>query len=193
MITLQAQARTNSDKPKKLREAGKIPAVLYGGGIKAPIHVFFENLDFKKALSVAGESSAINVTTGEGDHDCIIHDMQRDAVSGNIVHADLLVLEKGKKVEVSVELEFIGVSPAVKSNVGVLEKMLHEIEIEALPKDLPKSLEVDLEMLASIGDHVYVRDNQLPPGVIVKTDGDMVIAPNTEEKKEKVEESAPIH
>ena len=192
MTTLHAEARTSSDKMKALRAEGKIPAVLYGGGIKAPIHVSLNKEAFKKAFSIVGESSVLTVVAPDGEHDCIIHDMQYDAVSHSVIHADLLVLEKGKKVEVQVELEFVGISPAVKASLGVLEKMLHEIEIEAMPKDLPKSIEVTIESLAAVGDHIYVRDIKLPSGVVAKTDGDELVATITGAKEEKEEESAPI-
>ncbi|MBP9821702.1 MAG: 50S ribosomal protein L25 [Candidatus Pacebacteria bacterium] len=192
MTTLHAEARISGSNTQALRTNGKIPAVIYGGGIKAPVHVSIDREAFKKAFSIVGESSVLTVTAPDGEHDCIIHDMQYDAVSHSVIHVDLLALEKGKKVEVAVEIEFVGTSPAVKSNLGVLEKMLHEIEIEAMPKDLPKSIEVDLESLAAVGDHIYARDIKLPSGVVLKTNEDEVIATITGAKEEKEEDSAPI-
>lgn len=192
MTTLHAQARTSSDKIKTLRADGKIPAVIYGGGVKTPVHVSVDKEAFKKAFGIVGESSVLTVATPDGEHDCIIHDMQYDSVSHQVIHADFLALEKGKKVEVKVELDFVGISPAVKASLGVLEKMLHEVEIEAMPKDLPKSIEVDLESLAAVGDHIYARDIKLPSGVVLKTNEDEVVATITGTKEEKEEESAPI-
>lgn len=192
MTTLHAQSRQSSDKVSALRAAGKIPAVLYGGGLKESIHITLEKEAFKKAWAAAGGSSTITVVAPDGEHDCIIHDFQYDPISHQVIHADLLVLEKGKPVEVTVELEFDGISPAVKSGLGVLEKMLHEIEIEALPKDLPKSISIDISTLVQAGDHIYVRDVKLPPGVTAKTHGDEVIATITEAVEETEESAGPI-
>lgn len=179
-------------KATKLREAGKVPAVMYGGGIDAPVSVSFDGKEFKKAWHAAGASSPITVVLPEGDQDCIIHALDRDPVSDEIIHADLLALDKNKKVEVKVELEFIGVSPAVKSNAGVLEKMVHEIEIEALPRNLPKSIEVDISVLAELGNQITVGDLKLPEGVTAKTDATEIIALITAIKEEKEEVAEPI-
>jgi large subunit ribosomal protein L25 len=93
-----------------------------------------------------------------------------------VIHADFLALDKSVKVTVSVELEFVGVSPAVKSGLGILEKTLHEIEVEALPKDLPKNIEVDISGLENIHDQIHVKDLKVGSGVEIKTGEDEVVA-----------------
>lgn len=175
MVTIHADTRNNSTLAQ-LRAAGKIPAVLYGGGMKESVSVIIDKDEFKKAYQAAGTSSAIEVKAADGDHDCLIHEYQTDPITGAVIHADLLVLEKGKAVEVEVELEFVGVSPAVKNGLGVLTKSLHTVEVEALPKDLPQSIEVDIASLENVHDHIMAGDIKLPSGVTLKTDAEAVVA-----------------
>jgi large subunit ribosomal protein L25 len=170
-----------------MRGAGSIPAVVYGAGITDPLHIGIEREAFKKAWKMAGHSTAITVSIDGKDYDCLIHDFQIDPKTDVVIHADLLALDKSIKVTVHVELEFVGVSPAVKSGSGVLEKPMHEIEIEALPKDLPKNIEVDVSGLENIHDQIHVRDLKIPAGVEVKTDMDEVIAVIGGIKEEKEE------
>lgn len=175
MTTLSATIR-NDEKLIAIRTAGSIPAVVYGAGITTPIHVSVEREMFKKAWKVAGGSSAITLSVDGKNHDVLIHDFQIDPKTDVVIHADFLALDKSTKVTVGVELEFVGVSPAVKSGTGTLEKMLHEIEVEALPKDLPKSIEVDISSLANVHDQIHVKDLKIPAGVELKTDEEDVIA-----------------
>jgi large subunit ribosomal protein L25 len=168
MTTLQATNRTANEDAKTLRASGKIPAVIYGSGIKEAISVTIEREAFKKAWAAAGSSTAVTVTGAGEDHDVIIHDFQIDPRTDMVIHADLLALDKNKKVTVKVELEFVGTSPAVKAGLGILEKALHEIEVEALPANLPKSLVVDISSLADTHSQIHVSDIALPKGVEIK-------------------------
>lgn len=175
MTTLSATIRTD-EKLIGIRTAGSIPAVVYGAGIKTPIHISVEREMFKKAWKVAGGSSAITLSADGKNYDVLIHDFQIDPKTDIVIHADFLALDKSTKVTVGVELEFVGISPAVKSGTGTLEKMLHEIEVEALPKDLPKNIEVDISSLANVHDQIHVKDLKIPAGVELKTDLEDVIA-----------------
>jgi len=145
MTTLQATNRTGDENVSALRASGKIPAVIYGSGIKTPISVTVEREAFKKAWTAAGSSTAVTITGAGEDHDVIINDFQIDPRTDMVIHADFLSLDKNKKVAVKVELEFVGTSPAVKAGLGILEKALHEIEVEALPANLPKTLIVNID------------------------------------------------
>ncbi len=176
MVKIQAEKRDPSAKLAAIRANGLIPTVIYGGGTKESLSVTLTREEFKKAWMEAGTSSAIEVTVDGKTHDCLIHEYQLDPLTGLVIHADLLVLEKGKAVEVEVELEFVGVSPAVKSNLGNLTKNLHAIEIEAMPKDLPQSIEVDIASLANVHDTITAGDLKLPSGVTLKTAPEVVVA-----------------
>lgn len=176
MVKIQAEKRDPSAKLAAIRANGLIPTVIYGGGLKESLSVTLTREEFKKAWMEAGTSSAIEVSVDGKSYDCLIHEYQLDPLSGLVMHADLLVLEKGKAVAVEVELEFIGVAPAVKSNLGNLTKNLHSIEVEAMPKDLPQNIEVDIASLAQVGDVILAGDVSLPSGVTLKTAPEVVIA-----------------
>ncbi len=168
MTTLQATNRTASENVATLRASGKIPAVIYGSGITTPISITIEREAFKKAWASAGSSTSVTVTGAGEDHDVIIHDFQIDPRTDMVIHADLLALDKNTKVTVTVELEFVGISPAVKAGLGILEKALHEIEVEALPANLPKSLTVDISSLVDTHSQIHISDISLPKGVELK-------------------------
>ena len=142
--------------------------------------------DFKKALKVAGESSVITLAGVGEDKEVLIHDVQYEPVTGEPRHADFYVIEKGKKVRVSVPLTFVGVAPAVKELGGVLMKVLHEVEVEAMPKDLPHELAVDISPLSDFESKIEVRDLSLPAGVSVLARPDEVVALVSEAKEEEI-------
>ena len=129
---------------------------------------------------------------GKGvEAEALIYDIDRDPVTDEPRHADFYVFEKGKKIEISVPLEFVGVSPAVKDMGGTLLKVMHEIEIEALPKDLPHNIGVDISSLINFDSQILAKDINLPQGVVLATRPEEVIA-SVYETKEEVEEAAPV-
>ncbi len=176
MTQLQATLRDQNVTLDALRAAGTIPAVIYGSGISESMHVGVDRELFKKAWKAAGHSTAVTLSIDGKNHDVLIHDFQVDPKTDMVIHADFFALNKLTKVTVQVELEFVGVSPAVKSGLGILEKTLHEIEIEALPKDLPKNIEVDISGLENIHDQIHVKDLKVGSGVEIKTGADEVVA-----------------
>lgn len=188
MLTLQYETRDSKAKPGKVRSDGKIPAVFYGPKEKStPISV--AEGEFKKVWKVAGESSIIVLKHGDAEHEALIHEVDTHPVSGAPLHADFYVIEKGKKLQVSVPLEFVGVSPAVKDLGGLLIKVMHELEIEAMPKDLPHDIKVDISSLAALDSQLLVKDIKLPEGVTMIANPEEVVAA-IDVAKEEVEEPA---
>lgn len=191
MFLIKALKREGKESLADMRKDGKIPAVFYGAG-KPSTSVTISNVEFKKVWRQAGESSTVKVSTPDGDIDVLIHDVQVDPVTSEPIHVDFLAIDMTKKIKVKVELTFDGVSNAVKNGLGNLVKVLHEIEIEALPKDLPHNLSVDLGKLETLADTVTVADIKLPAGVVAVTAGTDVVASIVEQKEEKEEEAAPV-
>lgn len=190
-MKLKVELRSKAEKLESLRKAGKIPAVFYGKKEKStPISI--PKVDFLKAWEKAGESSVITLETPEGVKESLIHDVDFDPVTGTPRHADFYVFEKGHKVKVDIPLEFIGVSPAVKDLGGVLVKVLHEVKIEAMPKDLPHNIEVDISSLVTFEDQILAKDIKLGSGVTLLENLDEVVALVSQPREEKEEESAPI-
>ncbi len=191
MFVLKAKNRNKGESLETLRKEGVVPAVFYGmGNNTTSISVPF--IEFKKTWREAGESSAVKLTLEGKDIDVLIHEVQVDPVSDEPIHVDFLVIDMNKKIEVSVPLEFVGVSNAVKNGLGNLVKVLHEIEVEALPKDLPQKIEVDISKLETVDDQISVSDLVLPQGVTVITNGEDIVASIVLQVEEKEEEVAPI-
>ncbi|MFA6797398.1 MAG: 50S ribosomal protein L25 [Candidatus Paceibacterota bacterium] len=186
MLTLKVEKRDPKASLSDIRKEGKMPAVFYGKKEEStPIMLSYAV--FEKTLKDAGESTIIHLD-GEGvDVDVLIHDVDLDPVTDKPRHADFYAIEKGKKIEIDVPLEFVGVAPAVKTLGGVLVKVMHEIKIEALPKDLPQNIEVDISSLNTFEDVITAKDLKLPNGVEIKENGEEVVASVYEPKEEVVE------
>lgn len=189
MITLNAQKRSKTDDLVKVRKDGLVPAVVYGAGVEnTPISV--PAIDFKKIYKEAGETTAISLSIDGKIVPALIHDIQLDPIRGFAQHVDFLAVDLKKKISTHVPLEFTGVSEAVKSGSGVLVKVLHEIEVEALPSDMPHSLSVDISKLVTLDDNVFASDISLPKGVTLIANAEDVVAAVTAMHEEKEETPA---
>ncbi|MBI5139067.1 50S ribosomal protein L25 [Candidatus Nomurabacteria bacterium] len=191
MFSIKAKKRDLAVPLAALRKSGGIPAVFYGAGEEStPISV--SKTEFKKIWREAGESSAVEVALPQKNINALIYEVQTDPVTDEPIHVDFLAIDMSKKIKVKVPLEFSGISGAVKSGIGNLVKVLHEIEIEALPKDLPHDLMVDISKLESLDDTVVVSDVKLPVGVVAITPGADVVASIVAQVEEKEEVAAPV-
>lgn len=190
MITLNIEKRDKSVDLDKLRKEGKMPAVFYGKKTEStPISV--SQKDFIKVWKEAGESGVVSLK-GDKAVDVLIHEVSMDPVKDVPLHVDFYVFEKGKKLEVDIPLEFIGVSPAVKDLGGNLVKVLHEIKISADPQNLPHSISVDISKLATFEDQILASDLVLPKGVDLAELPHEVVASVEEPRGEEPAESTPV-
>jgi large subunit ribosomal protein L25 len=191
MLTLKAEIRDTAVSPEQIRTNGNIPAVFYGKK-EASTPISISRKDFLKVWEEAGESSVITLETPNGSKESLIHDVDIDPVSGAPRHADFYVFEKGHKVTVELPIEFEGVSPAIKELGGVLVKVLHTLEVEAMPKDLPHNITIDLTTLIEIGDQVIAKNISLPQGVTLITQPEEVLALISAAREEVEVESTPM-
>jgi len=189
-MELTVEKRDISTKPHTLRKAGVLPAVIYGRKEDStPVSVNAKI--FEKLFRTAGESTVLTIKGLGEDKDALIHEVVFDPVSGAAIHADFYAIEKGQTVTVSVPFEFEGVSPAVKELGGILTKVMHEIEIECQPKDLPQHVVVDVSKLVTLEDQIKVKDLVFPASAKLSIDVDEVVAMISVAKDEPVEETAP--
>jgi large subunit ribosomal protein L25 len=189
MITLEAKQRSGS--PAALREQEMIPAVYYGAG-KDAVSIAVPAKEFIKVYKEAGENTAVILTIGGEKISTIIHDTQSNPVSGEVTHVDFLIIDMKKELEVAIPLEFTGVAEAEKAGLGTIVKALHEIEVRALPNDLPHGFEIDITGLATLEDKIHAKDIKLPKGVTLVTDGEEVVASVAHFVEEVEEEAAPV-
>lgn len=188
MINLKANNRDKKSPVSKMRAEGLIPAVVYGPKF-ANTSVSLNYQDFIRLYNKHGETTLIGLDIDGKVTNVMIHDMDLDPVSNKVQHIDFYAPEAGKKVHASVPLEFTGESAAVRAGANLV-KVLHEIEVEALPENLPHHIEVDLSKIATIDDVVTVGDLKLPAGVTTKMEADEVVASAVEVKEEV--ETAPV-
>jgi len=188
MLTLKAESREVTGNLETLRAAGKVPAVFYGSKEKNTTAIAVENGEFVKVFREAGESAVITLDTPAGKKGVLVHEVQVDPVTSKTIHIDFYVVDQTKEVEVAIPIEFVGVAPAVKELGGVLVKVMHELEIKALPQDLPAHIEVDISKLTDFGSSVAVKDITLPKGVTATANPDDAIVNTSEAKEEEIEE-----
>ena len=161
-LTITASARDGVGKgpTRRLRALGMIPAAVYGEGQEA-VAVAVSAKEIATILrSGSGHNTIFKLALPHADGEpanVIIKDYQIDPVKGRLLHADLLRLSMTTLTHVSVSIEPIGEPPGVKSEGGILELQVREIEVECLPGDIPEQLTVDVSNL-QIGDHVTVAD-----------------------------------
>lgn len=189
-MDLQVQSRVQLGKAvQALRKKGIIPAELYGHGFENQ-HLEIQGRDFEKVFAEAGENTVITLIAENVKTPAIVYDVQRDYLTGEIIHADLYRVRMDEKITAHVPIEFIGEAPGVKEHGGVLNKTLSEIEVEALPGDLPRSFEIDVSVLTDIDQSIYVKDLNVSDKVTVIPDQETVIVTLTPPAPE--EEQAPV-
>ncbi len=193
MNILTATKRSKTEKLEVIRNNGMIPAVVYGAGVENTI-VSVPGSTFAKVLKIAGETSTILLEIGTATEkekvskvDVLIHEVQVDPIKGFPIHIDFLAIDMNKSIEVAVPLEFVGLAKAEKDGLGTLVKVIHEVEVEALPKDLPHSISVDVTGIITLDDVIHVKDIVLPKGVKMITEGGEVVALVAAAKEEKEE------
>ena len=198
-IQLQLRAKKRDvlgRKTKRLRAENLLPAILYGPKIKN-IPLVLDYKSFEKVWSKAGESSLINLEI-EGEKKkylVLIHDIQQDPLTDKIIHIDLYQPDLEKKVTAWVPLVIVGEAPAVKNLGGTLVRNLDEVEVRALPRDLPHEIKVDVSNLKEIHDEILIEDLQVPNNVeILKNPKEVVVtvAPPERVEEELAEEKEEI-
>jgi large subunit ribosomal protein L25 len=173
MATASLNATARSDRgtgvARKLRQAGQVPAVIYGHG-REPQSLALVTRDIDKLLTqVSAASTVIELTVGDMTAKTLIREIQRHPFKRHILHVDFQELVAGEKVTVSVPLRFVGVAEGVRNSGGILEETMHQVHIKVDPSIIPDHVDVDVTSL-TIGHSFHIRDIKLPEGVQVLDD-----------------------
>ena len=190
MPKLKTTERDNKIKLSSLRAEGSIPAVYYSAKEKAT-SISVDKVEFKKVWKEVGETGVVELEDEKGKLNVMIHDIALDPVTSEPIHIDFYAVKKGQKVEVKVPLEFEGESPAVKHG-AILVKVLHEIEVEGEPQNIPQHITVDITPLVELDSQILVKDLSIPKSVEIITGIDEVVAAISEAKEEEPEEVAEV-
>lgn len=195
MQELKAKPRTElGKKTNALRRAGFLPAVIYGEGVESQ-SIAVPYKDFDKVYREAGESTLLTLDVDGKKYNVLIHDLFRDPLKGHSLHADFYAVRMDKVIRTKVPVEFIGESPAVKNEGGILIKVIQELEVEALPQNLPHGISVNISPLSTFESKLFISDIILPKGVKVMADPDdtvvLVEPPRSVEELAAIKEAPP--
>ncbi len=194
-LTLQAKNREISGKKvNALRRQGFVPAVVYGKDVSSE-SVAVDKKQFKKVFKEVGENTLINLKIDDKEaKKVLISDHQIDPLTGEPIHIDFHQVKLTEKVKAEVPLKFVGeeLSPAIRELEGVLGKEKDNIEVESLPVDIPHEIEVDVSVIKTFDDTIYVSDLKVPANVKVLDEPQEVVAkvfpPRSEEELKELEE-----
>jgi large subunit ribosomal protein L25 len=190
-VALTAYARTQGRRAgaKKLREAGRIPAVIYGRQAK-PQNLEVDGRTLHDLLHHAASENLLIDLAVEKDARpqrlALVQEVQHHALSGKVLHVDFHEISESEKVTIMVPIEPVGEAVGVKTGGGVLEHVLFKVKVRCLPKDLPEALHVDVSSL-EIGKSIHIGEITAPEGVEILGDKKIpvlsVAAPITEEQE----------
>ena len=174
-------------KVKHLRKEGLMPSTVYGNKFET-MSVQFKTNELEKLFDQVGESGLVEILVGEEKLPVLFRNPQYSPVGGDIIHIDCYKVNLKEKITATVPIEFIGESQAVKDG-NVLVEVNNEVEVEALPTDLPEGIEVDISVLVAIDDMITVGDIKLDEKIEMVTSPEQVIVKIEEPRAEEVIET----
>ncbi|MDO8240699.1 MAG: 50S ribosomal protein L25 [Candidatus Moranbacteria bacterium] len=192
-VLLEATARAERGRKVNVgRREGRVPAVVYGHSVEST-SLWVNALDLKRLLKKSGESTIIDLKIdGKDDRNVLIHEIQKNGVTGKFTHVDFFQVRMDEEIETEVELVFIGEAPAVKTMGGIFVKSIDKVTVKCLPSDLPSHIDVDISKIVTFEDHITIKDLKVSAKVKIELDPETVVAlvsaPRTEEDLAALEE-----
>lgn len=178
-------------KVKQLRKQGIVPANIYGKDFKSTsIQIPLDEL--KNIYHKVGETGIVEITLDKKTTPVLIHNIQSNPSTKEILHVDFMKINLKEKISTKVALDFVGEPQAVQDKKGLLMTPLTEVEIEALPQDLPEKIEVNVQSLKEVGDQITVEQIQAPNNTTILAEKTQVVANISELAEEEPEEPAPV-
>ncbi len=195
-VSLQAEVRAGTGKgeAKRIRRTGRIPAVVYGDR-SAAVACTVDAKELATVLHDHGRNTLLSLVVGNGEgrseDTAIVKDLQRHPVGGHLLHADFYRISLTRTIVVEVRIESEGIPAGVRTESGILEQLLHHVEVSCLPAEIPDSISFDVTNL-NIGDSVHVSDLSVTGNVEIVTEGDrsvfVVVPPSVTQVEEEEEE-----
>jgi large subunit ribosomal protein L25 len=175
-VDLQARPREERGKnaARRLRASGMLPAVLYGDGDGASTALAVPDRVVDYTLQHMGDNALYDIDLGAGGSTARIVDVQRDPVSGRLLHVDFAPVDMQRRIEVTVPLHVVGEAPGTEEG-GVLQQVAYEVQIETLPGDIPQELTLDVSSLG-MNENLTLADLRLPEGITLVSDSEEVAA-----------------
>ena len=191
-VVLKAtQREALGKKAGALRRAGKLPAVMYGHGIKST-PIMLDAREATLSLSHLTSSSLVMIDLDGTEYPALVREKQRDFIKNRLLHLDFQVISMTEKVTTKVGIELTGTAPAVKDFSAVIVTVVNELEIECMPQDLPARVVIDISGLTEIGAAIHVRDVVISDKVKILDDPAETIIVASATREEKAVEEAPV-
>lgn len=175
VILIANERKTIGKQVKALRRQGLLPAVMYGVGVD-PLPIELDEKVASRALEKVGRSTLIDLKVGQKTHKVLVREFQRDVIRRDILHVDFLVVAMDVVISAVVPVVLVGEAPAMEELGGIIVSGLNEIEVEALPADLPEQVTADIGGLATMSDVITAGDLDLGEKVTLITDPGETIA-----------------
>lgn len=167
--SLKAELRTEdfgSAGARRLLRTKRIPAVIYGKN--EPVHIILDSREFTNKMRHFSETALLKISVGKKNYECLMKDYQENLMRGEIKHVDFFEVTRGQVLRTLVSIVLKG-NPVGTKEGGVLDQVMHEVEIECFPKDLPAALEADVTSL-KINQSLHLKDVVIPANVKVLDD-----------------------
>lgn len=173
-------------KVKALRASGLVPGNVFGKDIKS-YAIQLPAKEFNKVYEEAGETGIVELTTGKKTVPVLVSNVQYHPVYDGVVHVDFRQIDLTKKVTATVPVEMVGESPAEKSGIGTVVQQITELQVEALPTDLPEKFEVDVSGLVDVDAALFVKDLKYDKAkVTLEAEGEQIVVKVEPPQKEEV-------
>jgi large subunit ribosomal protein L25 len=188
--TLQGIYRKDLKKgiTRALRREGKIPSIMYGH--REPLAIAVNEHEFNTKFKIISENTIIKLTIEDNSYDVLVKDFQESILTGRISHIDFFEVEKGKLLKTNIPFIPNGTPMGVREG-GLFEILIHNVEVECLPADIPEKIEMDVIQL-NIGHSIHVKNLPQFPGVKYLNSPDQVVCVVTRKKEAKVTEEKPV-
>ena len=192
VLSVRERTKLGKGVARKLRRAGRAPAVAYAGG-KQPIHFELDPSVLMKTLRKHGKNTVLQLQFEGGTHPpqtVMVHDLQRDPITRAVLHADFILIDLDKPVKVRVRLNYEGRPIGIQMG-GIADVVRRDLEIECLPHQIPQEIKVDVTNLG-LNEVLHISDIELPPGVKAAEDPRYTLltisSPVEDEEKSEEEE-----
>ena len=172
---MDSQLRGKKEDVGAIRKEGFVPGVLYGPKTESQI-VKVDEKEFQKAYDEAGESSLLNLKSQDKALPVLIREIQKDPLRGKVIHVDFYQPPLDEEIQVAVPLVFEGEAPAVKDLGGTLLRNIQEVEVKALPQNLPHEISIDISALVTFEDKILIKDLVHESSVEILRDPEDVVA-----------------
>lgn len=189
-IEVETRQEKGSNASRRLRNEGKVPAVVYGSNLDSAAITVNRRRVIELLQEAGGENAIFLLTLGKEKRHAMIREMQVDPITNRIEHIDFQRIDMSEKVTVEIQVELVGTPVGVKQDGGLVDFITRTVSVECLPTDIPTELELDISAL-HIGQHLEAKDLTMPDKVQLVEDEDKVIvavaAPRLAEEDEEAE------